>query len=65
MTRPEILGLWVAVVAVLGGCQVLALVDRRHFAGITELLHRLTCSAPRRAVLLLGWMWLGWHLFAR
>lgn len=25
----------------------------------------LAASPYRRAVLVLGWMWLGWHLFAR
>ncbi len=55
---------WAALAAVLVALQLLALGTRR-LAAIGVLGGLLARMAPIRAFLLLGWMWLGWHLFAR
>lgn len=33
--------------------------------GPGALFKRISANMPGRIVLVLGWMWLGWHLFAR
>ena len=50
--------------AVVGGA-VAAAVSRGRFPGPGELVSRVTVSRTGRALLVVGWMWLGWHLFAR
>jgi hypothetical protein len=35
------------------------------FAGIGPVVGRLTAHPVGRGALVVGWMWLGWHAFAR
>ena len=42
-----------------------AVVTRGRFPGPGALVGRVTAIRSGRAVLVLAWMWLGWHLFAR
>ncbi len=61
--------LFYAVWAVLG-LALLALWARSHAAGSRAarpavVLERLATGPLLRVVLVLSWMWAGWHLFAR
>jgi uncharacterized protein DUF6186 len=55
--------------AVLGAAvfvgQVIAVVSRGSFPGLGTVVQRATDSRTGRFLLVLGWMWLGWHAFAR
>ena len=54
---------------VLGlGCAALGAVSlarRGVVATAPAALQRLIARPPLRALVALGWMWLGWHVFAR
>ncbi len=55
--------IWVAVFALFG---VVAFAT--HLTGMEDergLIRLLTSTPARRVLMLIGWMWLGWHFFAR
>ena len=63
--RAVSLGIW-ALLALLLVCVELAAVASGHrLARIGDLFGVLTSGRLRRAGLLVSWMWLGWHFFAR
>lgn len=41
------------------------LLSKGRVPGPGALVRRITANPSGRILLLLGWMWLGWHLFAR
>ncbi len=51
------------VVVVLG--QLAAVMSRGRFPGLGRSVAAVAGHRGGRAVLVLGWMWLGWHAFAR
>jgi hypothetical protein len=55
---------WVALALVAVGLEAAALSTRR-LAGVGAALSRLARSPAGRLAVALGWMWLGWHVFAR
>jgi hypothetical protein len=57
--------IWSVLAATLVGCQVIALASRGRLPTMGALFGVITAGPLRRAVVLLGWMWLGWHAFAR
>ncbi|HZU80934.1 MAG TPA: DUF6186 family protein [Acidimicrobiales bacterium] len=65
MTRLVVLCLWGAAVVALLLAELASVRSGRRVAGVGELLTRLTASRFRLAVVFVGWMWLGWHFFAR
>ncbi|HXW38910.1 MAG TPA: hypothetical protein VEJ44_04385 [Acidimicrobiales bacterium] len=65
MTRDAVLGLWAVVAVVLMACELAALLRRDGTAGVRELLAVLTDGRVRFVLFFVGWMWLGWHFFAR
>lgn len=65
MTRSMILAAWALGAVLLVGCEVLSLATRRRYVGLAALLRRWTDGRLRLVVFFLGWMWLGWHFFAR
>jgi hypothetical protein len=65
MTRAIILGGWVLVGLLLVTCEVLSIATHRGYAGIAWVLERATSSRLGLILFFLGWMWLGWHFFAR
>ena len=65
MTRDAILAGWAFLALLLVGCEVLSLSSRRRFTGLQGLLDRLTRGNVAYVALFVGWMWLGWHFFAR
>jgi len=55
---------WIAVFAVFAAVAVgTYLVAEAEDA--RGLLRLLTATRTRRILMLIGWMWLGWHFFAR
>jgi Family of unknown function (DUF6186) len=64
-TRDLILAVWTVLGVCVVGCGVLSVL--RPFAVVTPrvAIGALMSSWPGRVFLVLGWMWLGWHLFAR
>jgi hypothetical protein len=58
-----------AVWALLGALVVLGVavtaLSRGRFAGPASLVQRMTAVRGGRVVLVVVWMWLGWHAFAR
>ncbi|MGD0393580.1 MAG: DUF6186 family protein [Acidimicrobiales bacterium] len=42
-----------------------ALLTRGRFPGPGALVVRITATNAGRALVVVGWAWLGWHLFAR
>ena len=65
MTRAAFVSIWILLTVALVACQALALGRRGWVAGLGELRHRLTRSRLVTGALLIGWMWTGWHFFAR
>jgi hypothetical protein len=66
MTDREVsLVVWAVLGVTLVGLQVVAVRSDGRFPGLGELVTRLTLHRAGRVTLLVGWMWLGWHAFAR
>ena len=59
------LAIWIALATLLIVCQVVVLRSHGRLPRIGELFSRITSTGAGRGLLLLGWMWLGWHAFAR
>jgi hypothetical protein len=65
VTRTVVLSAWVFAALLLVGCEVLSAATDRRYAGMLSVLERLAASRLRFVLLFVGWMWLGWHFFAR
>jgi Family of unknown function (DUF6186) len=63
--RHVTLVVWAFLGAVVVAGQVTAVVSRGRFPGLGTHVQRLTASRVGQILLVLGWMWLGWHAFAR
>jgi len=62
--RTITVAVWIAIGASLAVYWVFTRVRLRH-AGADALLRAWAANPYRRVALLLAWMWLGWHAFAR
>lgn len=55
--------------AVLGtgvvACELVAVLSRGRIPGLGTVVGRVAASRAGRYLLVLAWMWLGWHAFAR
>lgn len=56
---------WVLLAAAVVALEVRARVGRDRFATLGDALYLVVRARAARWLLLLGWVWLGWHLFAR
>ena len=65
MIRTLVLVGWAIVAAGFVFCEVISLADPARVAGLGEVLRRLSGSRWRLVIVFPGWMWLGWHFFAR
>ena len=63
--RHATLVVWAVIGAVAVCCQIAALVSRGRFPGVGALGRWATSGRVGRSLLVLAWMWLGWHAFAR
>ena len=64
MTRTITLVGYAVVAAALVGCQVAALVGGR-IPTLGQALLAVTRRPAGRWLLVVGWLWIGWHLFVR
>ncbi len=58
-------GIWSAIALLLVASQAAGIVSRGRLPRADDLFRVMTAGPTRRAVALLGWLWLGWHTFAR
>ena len=63
--RTATLVVWIGLALLLVACQVAVLTSRGRLPRIGELVSRATAGWAGRGIVLVGWMWLGWHAFAR
>jgi hypothetical protein len=63
--RHVTLVVWALLGAAVVAGQVIAVASRGRFPGLGTLVQRLTAIRAGQILLVLGWMWLGWHAFAR
>ncbi|HEY5252260.1 MAG TPA: DUF6186 family protein [Acidimicrobiales bacterium] len=45
--------------------QMAAVMTGGRLPGLGRLVRRVSASRSSRGLVILGWMWLGWHAFAR
>jgi hypothetical protein len=64
MTRDLFLAAWLCVALLFLLAELLAFMTDRA-AGFREILQRLVSGNWRLVFVFLGWMWMGWHFFAR
>ena len=65
MSRIAVLGAWALLAAALVGCELVSLATHGRYASLEKLLERITARTGWFLATFVGWMWLGWHLFAR
>jgi Family of unknown function (DUF6186) len=66
MTSREItIAIWIAIAALSVGSEVLARATHRIIAPAAAVARLAIRPVAGRVVVSLGWMWLGWHVFAR
>jgi hypothetical protein len=65
MTRTLILAAWALGALLVIGCEILSVATKRRSIGLAALLRRWCDGRLRLAAFFLGWMWVGWHFFAR
>jgi hypothetical protein len=46
-------------------CVIIAALTHGRFPALGAVVGRIAASRAGRGVLVLAWMWLGWHAFAR
>jgi hypothetical protein len=46
-------------------CVIAAILTRGRFPTLGTIVSRITASRTGQGLLVVGWMWLGWHAFAR
>jgi hypothetical protein len=63
--RASTLLVWVVLAALVVTGQIVAGLSKGGFPGVGAVVKRVTGSRMGRIVLVLAWMWLGWHAFAR
>lgn len=59
------LALWMLVAVAFGACELSGRTLGRGWPTAAELLRRARGHLAGRLVLILAWLWLGWHVFAR
>ena len=64
-TRDLSLVVWAVIGAGILACVAVSLLRPRYLPTFGRTTDALVSSPWMRGVLTLGWMWLGWHLFAR
>ncbi len=56
---------WSVLAAAIVATELAAHTVMRRLQGFESIMAFLARSRPTRVALLLGWGWLGWHLFVR
>jgi hypothetical protein len=63
--RDGVLAVWAALGALAGVLLLAGLPSERRRNRLGNVVRRITAFPAGRASLVLAWMWLGWHAFAR
>ena len=63
--RTLTLAVWAALAAAAVGIEIAGLASGGRRPTIAGLVRAIVSHPVARVVLLVGWMWLGWHAFAR
>jgi hypothetical protein len=64
-TRDWTLAVWGLVGLGVVICLLVTTVSKGRIPTLGATMRRITSSRVGRVVLVIGWMWLGWHAFAR
>ena len=56
---------WVLLAGAVVALETWALLRRDQFATVGDAVGLTLRTRMGRAIVLLGWLWLGWHVFAR
>jgi hypothetical protein len=64
-TREWTLVVWALLGVAFAALLVISHLSEGRFPTLSSTIRRLTARPVGRGLLLLGWMWLGWHAFAR
>jgi hypothetical protein len=64
-SRDATLLVWGLLAALVIVVQLAAAITKGRLPGFGGLLHRLIVPRIGWVVIVVGWMWLGWHAFAR
>jgi hypothetical protein len=65
MTRADSYAVWAVLFGLVVVGEALAHVGHHRVRGFASLATPLLARTPSRLALFVGWMWLGWHFFAR
>ena len=57
--------LWLATAGLFCACEAASRTLKRGWPTAAQILRRARQHLAIRVVLVLGWVWLGWHVFAR
>jgi hypothetical protein len=57
--------LWLCAAAALAACEAAGRCLDHGWPTSAQLLRALRAQLPGRVVLIMAWVWLGWHTFAR
>ena len=63
--RHATLLVWGALGLIALACQLAASFSSGRLPSLLTVVRRITSGRTGRWLLVLGWMWLGWHAFAR
>ena len=63
--RHTTLLVWALLGVAVVVCQLAAVISRDRLPGMGSLVRMVTTRRAGRWLLVLAWMWLGWHAFAR
>ena len=65
MTRYLVLSGWVLVLALVVTTEVISRRSRGHHGTLAAVRGRMMRPLPVYVITFVGWLWLGWHFFAR
>jgi hypothetical protein len=63
--RHTTLLVWVVLGASVVACQLAAMASRGRFPGLGAAVGSVAATKVGRVLVMVAWMWLGWHAFAR
>lgn len=63
--RHATLLVWGALGLIIVACQLAVSMSKGRLPSLVTVVRRITSARLGRWLLVLGWMWLGWHAFAR
>jgi len=65
VSRDLVLAVWAFLAAAVVGCVLASIPRRSRIVSFGTLVDRASARIGWRVALVVGWMWVGWHFFAR